>query len=151
MMSKEFSALGYFEPAVVFTEGSLHQWVSSGVSFRELDDAAKQLSRTISQTTPQGHPIRFYVARHAIPLLTLLFDREGISIWDIRGRSLGSLHSLTKASLAELGEMLDNVLKGRSKCNDCGTWVSEGKTHSYAGFVCNNCYDPAKHLPPNTD
>ena len=143
--------MGYFEPAVVFNDASLQQWAGSGVSFRELAECSQHLSQTISQTTAHRYPIHFYVARHGIPLLKLSFNREELNIWDIRGRSLGSLRSLTKETLTELSEMLDNVLKGRTKCNDCGIWVSDGKTYNYAGFVCNICYDPVKHLPPSTD
>lgn len=150
-MSKEFSSLGHFDPAAIFSEGSLHEWVSSGASLNDLKESAQRLSRVISQTSPRGYPIHFYLARHGIPSLKLQFGHDGIDVWDIRGRSLGTIRSLSKASIATLSEMLDNTLKGRSQCNSCRVWVVDGRTYSYAGFVCNNCYDPVMHLPPKTD
>jgi len=44
------------------------------------------------------------------------------------------------------------TLQGLNYCRECGVWAEPSKGHyfSFAGWVCNDCYDPVRHQGPDT-
>jgi hypothetical protein len=89
------------------------------------------------------------------PLITVLFGTNGMSFWAYksgRALSLSPEGKWTHKDTEELRQSLEHVQCGYLQCGGCnGWWKAERmKEYSFAGSVCPECYDPAKHLPPNT-
>jgi len=49
-----------------------------------------------------------------------------------------------------LSDWAHQVSMGQTYCRECQNWVLEFEPYSFAGAVCLKCYDPIKHLPPDT-
>ena len=87
------------------------------------------------------------------PALEVSFTPDDICFWNAKtGRYIGSVTDTTNTSSKLIDEMICNVSNGMDKCDECGTWQpsNEMKSFSYAGVVCKNCYNPKKHLQPDT-
>jgi hypothetical protein len=55
-----------------------------------------------------------------------------------------------------IGEWAEKAADGMVRCSDCGRWVDIYHPviqvhYSYTSSVCNDCYNPKKHLSPNTN
>jgi len=87
------------------------------------------------------------------PVLTVGFYEDSISFWNFKtGDSLGTISGkqLTLVDIGHIDDMIEYVSSGLRKCCDCGEWVEAGKTYSFAGFVCDDCYNPDRHQAPDT-
>ena len=97
------------------------------------------------------------------PTISLQFYNEethgnscnSIDLWNAKnGVSMGSLASKDNTWLPEWSDKIvewpRNIEKGLTMCNSCKKWVKEIKFYSFAGGVCVDCYDPKKHLSPDT-
>jgi hypothetical protein len=76
-----------------------------------------------------------------------------MSFWNFKtSDSLGTItgKKLTLVDVGHIDDMIRNLENGLRKCCDCGEWVETGKTYSFAGFVCDKCYDPERHQEPDT-
>jgi len=76
-----------------------------------------------------------------------------VDMWNARnGVSMGSFDG--DIWLPEWSDMIDKwcweINKGLTMCNKCGKWVKEINHYSFAGGVCNKCYNPKVHLGPDT-
>ena len=77
------------------------------------------------------------------------YDGSGISFWDASGcASIGNFSEVPE----DLEDIARRVGDGKLRCNSCGAWhpKDEMKRYSFAGVVCQGCYDPKRHLPPDT-
>ena len=91
----------------------------------------------------------FYVDNiYGNPVFTITFFRDFISIYHVDGDHIKDFYYFPIND--EWKEITDNITAGLKLCNDCGEWVKKGHKYSFAGFVCNKCYDKTKHLPPDT-
>ena len=78
-----------------------------------------------------------------------------LHLWSFDEMSMGSV-TITKDNLDWVKETLkeyDSMLRDdRRRCNVCSKWFPAKDMHmySFAGIVCETCYDPKKHLPPDT-
>jgi hypothetical protein len=86
-------------------------------------------------------------------------DDEGgiIECWSARTRCsidclrIGEPGTETRKKLVEsLEEWADQAAKGKAYCCECHKWVDAFKTFGFAGSACVTCYNPKKHLPPDT-
>jgi hypothetical protein len=85
------------------------------------------------------------------------FDRDGsITFWSARtGTSIGCVEGKTIDAKRQLcsktiEDWANKAADGMVRCNECGRWVNIYQPYSYAGAVCNDCYNPKKHLAPDT-
>ena len=52
----------------------------------------------------------------------------------------------------DVDRIMINVSQGKRICNECGGWKTFSRMHTYsfAGVVCNKCFDPKKHKQADT-
>ena len=95
------------------------------------------------------------------PAMKALISKTTISIWDVKHSiSLGDFHSIAEYEAFFIQNRtykggpsgIEKLQNGLLPCNMCRQWIEfkDGHRYSYAGFVCKTCYDPKKHLPPDT-
>jgi hypothetical protein len=94
------------------------------------------------------------------PALTLLWSSEKdgtLSCWSVRtGLYIGAFkpeawdEDNRDKLLNTLDEWCDKANQGMARCSECGQWVNAYKKYSYTGSVCLKCYNPKKHLPPDS-
>jgi len=78
-----------------------------------------------------------------------VFDNYLISFYNARNNC--TVKSFDRVpTQTEIREMLDKIWDDLNLCNKCGEWHKDGKNYSFAGWVCNDCYDENVHLPPDT-
>lgn len=89
------------------------------------------------------------------PLIRFNVTPDSAVFYDVTGTIF--LFSFTKerwektpvACYERIQDALDALGEGKKLCYECGSWVEEGKQFGFTGFVCNDCYDPLKHRPPD--
>ena len=82
--------------------------------------------------------------------VTVLPSDSTVTLWTQRGTSIGTYtHPL---DVREFEKIIEEAGRGLLNCNKCRKWFKpeEGRTYSFAGWVCKDCYDPKVHLPPDT-
>lgn len=56
----------------------------------------------------------------------------------------------TSEAYSHITKFLDGLHEHKAYCLGCKTFVDEYKSYDFSGAVCLKCYDPKKHLPPDT-
>jgi hypothetical protein len=89
------------------------------------------------------------------PALQIAFYDDDMSFWNFQtGDSLGVFRNKENVFTREMADEIENMVEfvesGKRKCCDCGKWVKSGETYSFAGFVCEECFDPDRHQAPDT-
>ncbi len=85
---------------------------------------------------------------HAAVIFQVYADTPHVALWEANhGTWLGHFDDFPP-DLAVW--MNDHIAKGEVKCGECGQWIKEYVQYDFAGAVCQSCYDPKKHLPPDS-
>jgi|SRR5215471_4456911 len=140
----------YLEPAT---------WL--GRSTKELRLEMEALRRQIKDAVGyQWDSTHFYIDNiYGRPALQIdFYDREeAIPAWNaLNGRAIHMPAApegiITKEIVKALSEAQHKVTEGFTQCNVCYEWISAEAMNpfSFAGAVCDGCYDPKRHLPPDT-
>lgn len=99
----------------------------------------------------------FYLCdARGVPRLSFIVSEGALHMWDVTGTQ--SVYNFPKSEWDSnrlgcsrlIDEALTNTEKGLSRCQECGKWVASGKKFAFAGYVCDSCFNPAVHLPPDT-
>ena len=145
-------------PKIHFSYLDTRAWV--GKTHTELSKEMEALRVRVKEAS--GYP---YDNSHFIiddisghPALTLLFsnnpDYPYLSVWSaINGVCIGEIGSgkkWTDKDSKTIEDWVWHVNSGLTRCNECSKWVGHINHYSFAGGVCDDCYNPQKHLPPDT-
>lgn len=151
-MLKNLKAGSDFYPAIHYNYTFL-----SSLAGKDGEEIAKQMEKVRGKAGkavdyPWGNSHDYICDITGTPILTVHVSRDSLHLWAVRGHhSIGefSIAKMTK-KLAE--EIMDKVADDKFLCPGCGKWidVAKKKTYSFAGAVCPKCYNPKKHLPPDT-
>lgn len=137
-------------PAIIFDYMEVEKWEkwSADHLYAEMSNLEKQLCKNINAFYCN---VDFYIANICGKVcITVLFSSSCISLWNYEnGISIGDF---PKLEAKEIRDIIKKVSAHKTKCNDCGEWIDNHKiiNYSFAGGVCKKCYDPKKHLPPDT-
>lgn len=160
-------------PEIHFDYLEPRQW--EGKTFKQLHGEMNELRKKVKDATgyfwDNSH---FYINDcFGRPALTVGFYETNIAFWNARnGASIGSFYERTgKEKLLaavvgsdifavdavfteEMAKLIDEwthkVSEGLTMCNECRGWFGEYRAYSYAGAVCNGCFDPKRHTMPDT-
>lgn len=115
---------------------------------KEMEELRLKVKKATGYTWDNSH---FRLTIHNKPVMNISFYTTQISIYNHKtGDHIGDFNkNFTMIDATVLKDWALQLEKGLQRCLDCGKWVKEGKGYSYAGFVCNDCYDPGVHLPPD--
>lgn len=74
-----------------------------------------------------------------------------LSLYDLSGQHHIGYFARTPSS-TDLDTIADHIAKHRLRCDQCHEWrlAKNLLTYSFAGTICKKCYNPKKHLPPDT-
>jgi hypothetical protein len=133
---------------ILFHHDDCRRWVGKSL------DELYQMRQDMEKKANKKGDVEFYVAGPSgKPALQILFMECGIYIYSARTMttigSIGDSH-FTQENLEAIESAADFVEQGLTYCSECDDWYVEYKRYSYAGAVCNGCYDPEKHRVPDT-
>lgn len=148
----EIRAGSHFYPAMHISASwieSLFTGPHPGLKAR-MDKLRQALADAVDYPWGNSH---FYITNaRGIPIMHCHFEDDGITCWiEENGVNIGEFNFLL-VSKVEWNHVVDQVTKGLTPCGSCGKWIphAEVQHYSFAGGVCPKCYNPAKHLPPDT-
>ena len=142
------------EPQIHYGNSEPRFWV--GKSTKELYDEMEKLRIAVKNASGYTWDnSQFFIddgCGHVA--LTVLFMEKEISFWNEKtGSTMGSFVGVfSQEDYDRVREWIRNIEDDLVKCNECDAWVKKEKGHfySWAGFVCNKCYDPKVHVGPDT-
>lgn len=140
-----------FKPEIHFNYTHHYAWI--GADLNELYNEMEKLRIAVKKASNYywDSSIFFINDLCGYPALKVLFSESSISFWNARnGCSLGTFDTFGTKESKELDSYIANVSKGLTRCNVCKAWFKDFKSYSFAGAVCKDCYDPERHLPPDT-
>jgi hypothetical protein len=111
-----------------------------------------ELSNAIDATKVLGFratEIKATIGRFGEPQLILQVYPDSFHMWNYRtGATFGDYTDVPD----NLVEIADRVYRDQHFCPTCNNWFPKSfmRSYSFAGTVCQNCFDPKKHLPPDT-
>jgi hypothetical protein len=139
-------------PILMFSQLDFEEWVKQKkdpfVLQKELECLRKAVKKATGYQWDNNH---FLIEDdyRGPQMIWSMYDGE-VHLWSFPfERSLG-YHKLDSTFMPFLKEALSQLRQGKMLCSDCRKWVKEYVSFSYAGAVCKRCYDPKKHLPPDT-
>jgi hypothetical protein len=143
-------------PEIHFSRSELrHKW--EGQTFTALKEAMNTLRKKVKEATGYfwDNDHYFIDDTYGRPALKIMFQDDCVSIWSARNDSnFGSLRTangiIDRSIFDSLDVYVDNVAKGLTQCSDCADWVEKFKRYSFAGAVCETCYNPSRHKGPDT-
>lgn len=144
--------LGAFTPQIHFSYMAPWDWKRKGFSWLQIKDMLNEMRKAQKQALnyvwDNEHFYLDDLFGHPAIKFSIYSDGSGIGLWNARTNSnIGSFKSFPDDIEVWLTRYIP---EGYNKCNDCGKWVKEWKHYSFAGAVCLSCYDPTRHLPPDT-
>jgi hypothetical protein len=138
-----------------------HDWKDKTAA--EIVEASEKLRIAVKEATDYRWDNEHFVfqATDGRPGLNIQFAADGtggvISCWSSRTQGaigdlvIGEPGTETRAKLVEtLSEWADQAVQGKALCSDCHKWVDAFKHFDFAGTVCLHCFNPKRHLPPDT-
>lgn len=142
------------EPQWHFDYMSPQKWV--GKTLHELHEESEDLRKRLKEASNY-----FWDSTHYFiddiggrPAVEVLFHEDFIHLWNARNGvalSLFRTHDpFSEEDSKALSLILHRIYEGLTQCQQCGEWVTEIKRYSFAGGVCGKCFNPRKHLPPDT-
>lgn len=144
-------------PALVFDYLVALSWTRNMKSFAELTAYFAALSNQLHASVGyQWSNQHIYVANiYGEMVLKLMASHDHLSLWSAasgsRGRALPPILKWEEL-LTKMEEYITRITDGEFYCDSCRAWKPAGhfKPYSFAGFVCSKCFDPKRHLPPDT-
>lgn len=154
------------KPRVVLGPGWAEyvQMQTANYGFTLVDVAAylDGLCQSVRDGTPWenwGNPILHVQSGCGRSILSISVDVYAINVWDETGtlkigvfKSVEDYAAYFRFRPDGKKTRLDMIEDGWYPCQECGEMVKreDGSHFSFAGFVCQKCYDPKRHLPPDT-
>ncbi len=146
------------EPQVHFS-ASTYSW--KWITLKALDEELEALNHRVKEASGYrwDNPHWFFDDSRGKPAIQFIIchnQKDGyvMSLWNaVTGTSIKESikdpvwtpeHSKLIRGLSE--KIADDLVQ----CLECGEWVPKYIHYSFAGAVCEKCYDPKKHLPPDT-
>jgi len=140
------------EPQIHFDYMHHDKWV--GRNLKELHREMEGLRIRIKKATNYGWDnSQFFIDdMYGHPALSVQFSHYGtITFWNARnGCSIETFGKFGKEEAGTVSDWIEKISEGLTQCNECKKWVKEYVHYSFAGAVCKKCYNPKKHLPPDT-
>lgn len=116
---------------------------------RLVEASENAMKRAVGYTWGNTH---VYITNTAgRPVLQVQWSGDYITFWFVAtGVSVGGFEQ-SKMTKAQMIELIDKA-ETHTRCQSCEKFVPHDKVkhYSFAGGVCPKCYDPKKHLPPDT-
>lgn len=145
-----YAPIEFMEAVLHFNQYELPSWRGK-LNALELyiDKVSVPIVKATGQIASKCHTVLDNTSGQAA--LKLLVMRGEITFWNVNsGATIATFKDIPSSK--EITEMLDNVDAGKDKCDMCGHWfqTKDMKSFSFAGIVCKKCYNPRKHLPPDT-
>lgn len=145
-----------FHPEIHFTYLMFTEVERNNLNLEELYKHCEELRIAAKTTTYTWDNSHFFIddicGRPTLKFaIYKAFEEWSISFYNARtNHSLESFDRIPTQK--EIKEMLDNIWDDLELCDECGLWSNNryGHIYSFAGWVCNHCYDKTKHLPPDT-
>jgi hypothetical protein len=142
------------EPQIHFSNTEPSHWTKKSLKElnKEMDALRIEIKNATKYTWDNTH---FYIdSIFGRPALQVGFYEKDISFWNAEtGTSMGSFDKFTDEEYAKVRDWIHHIEDREVMCCECEKWVpdkTQGHHYSFAGFVCNKCYDPKVHLPPDT-
>jgi hypothetical protein len=141
------------EPQIHFSTSDIRKWEGKATYqlHEEMDSLRVKVRDASGYRWDNSH---FFIDDgFGKPALKVLFYGDGISFWNARnGVALDTFTRLTWAADTSeaIREWVDKIEKGLTRCQDCKGWVKHINHFDFAGGVCDKCYNPKIHLPPDT-
>jgi hypothetical protein len=88
-----------------------------------------------------------------VPQAKLGIHEQAVTFYSLHGYSLISYSQDEYTQfIRDTPKILENLAARKCLCNQCGKWklTKNMKPYSFAGIVCNKCYDPKVHKGPDT-
>lgn len=132
--------------------------LSAYTSFRDMYEKLDILRVKVKQATgyrPDNQHYYFYDVGGVLCLpfiLTNTVNNIAISLYAWTGSQYLFHYEDWELFKKMLPNILDKVSKGYLWCDVCNKWKKDYsfQSYSYSGVVCKKCYNPKKHLPPDT-
>jgi hypothetical protein len=142
-----------FTPEISFNYLAHRDWENKTIL--EIYKASENIRKAIKEATNYFWDNSHFYIRDisGIEVLQIGFYKDCISFWNAKtGDGILSINNktVTHKDIKTIDELIENIHENKRLCLECGKWVSEGKRYSFAGFVCQDCYNPETHLPPDT-
>lgn len=139
-------------PAIHFNWIEIERWSEEGLPalYRHTERLRKALKKATDYTWDNSH---FYIEDlFGKVVLTVQFHPELVSFWIYRTGVSAAMFNAKTLTAEALKDLVANASKNLTPCNACGKWIPNDKVkhYSFAGGVCPKCYNPKRHLPPDT-
>lgn len=156
MMDATEYGVGFFTPLLVTDKYKVRQyWL--GKSFTQLWEEADRLRVNVRDAADyRWDNGNFYISDiYGKLALQVGIYNGSMSFWNARTSvAIESFEgeTFTEQHCRKIEDWIAHIEQNETQCNDCGKWISndEVKKYSFAGGVCKDCYNPVKHLPPDT-
>ncbi|MDH7506171.1 MAG: hypothetical protein QHH15_00445 [Candidatus Thermoplasmatota archaeon] len=141
-------------PYIFFDYLEPSRWIN--IPIKEIVKVAEKLRKQVKDGMDYFWDNQHFIITdiYGKPALTVGFFEEDISFWNaVTGDGLYSCYGevFTEENYNFIQEAIENISKrDRRYCSSCGKWVNTGFNYSFAGFVCEDCYDPDVHQAPDT-
>lgn len=112
----------------------------------------EDLRKITNFKTPDGRSSLLYITDGTGKVqLQFACWEQAVTLYASSSISLKSFSDWTLFK-AQLPTFIQKVSEGKWYCDSCGKWKSKGrfKHYSFAGIVCEKCYNPTFHTPPDT-
>lgn len=146
-------------PMLIIDTYTVSEWEGRNVRdiAVEVNGMEREMKKAVGYTWANHH-IRI-AGFNGKPALTIQFyDRNPTSentvdFWNAQtGTSMPSFSG--KVWLPEWTETIKEwcakISRGLTRCSDCGEWFTGFKQFDFAGAVCEECYNPKIHRPPDS-
>ena len=143
------------EPQIHFNTNDVREWEGKAYSqlHKEMDSLRIKVRDASGYRWDNSH---FYIDDgFGKPAIKVLFHDGGISFWNaINGVALATYcgEMCVSGLVSAIQYWIDKIERGLAQCQECKGWVKCEAIHQFdfAGGVCDKCYNPKKHLPPDT-
>jgi hypothetical protein len=139
----------------------MKDWIDK--PFTELKQEMEDLFRKVKDAANYrwGNTHFFIGSFEGKPALKMLFMSDRVSFWNTKDGKCVYLNGkgpapekVTKEFIAAVVVVINAVESGLKQCTSCYEWknpnVSKFTMYDFAGQACQECYNPKKHLPPDT-
>ncbi len=140
-------------PELHFDYMAPRTWKRDGLTLGQIAAELDRLRRAAKSAVDyQWDNTHFVIdSLYGRPAVHFTVDPSCVSLWEANhGRYLGTFPDFP----ADLEVWINRHIAENSEvlCGECGKWVHRNKwiAFSFAGAVCQACYDPKKHLPPDS-
>lgn len=150
---------GTFEPAIHFAY-SYFRHIPKEITTEDMFNSAQKIHANLQKATGYtwGND-HFYIDDICgRPTMKIGFYADQFTFWAVHnGQTIITIDNnawmnFRSITISEIDDCISNLSKGLGKCLECYKWFPNDKlkSYSYTGIVCKKCYDPSRHLPPDS-